>query len=311
MLTIAAKGSPRGFRKIMSVSLVLGLAALTLCPLFVSSSDSNGARRLMSLRGEMTDVNAETLELIALLPPADQEEARVLLKAGELTDLFDDDYEDEARELLDYEDAARELITGQQKQDRHVKNNEDRRNHDLQDMLGRQPTDAEIEGKSFNGHRLTMRDLRRSQRAMARMLLRLTPEQRKIRTAKITKARHYKDLAIVLGRNPTEAEVRHSEEVGHHAALQEIRRKEVQEATRREMHRADLLAALGRDPTDEELDSSLKVGHSETMRGIRRRGGNLANDSHAEKRWRSPSYTNLRTALRQKRQAARKVRREN
>jgi len=201
----------------MSVSLVLGLAALTLCPLFVSSSDSNGARRLMSLRGEMTDVNAETLELIALLPPADQEEAMVLLKGGELADLYDGDYEDEARELLDYEDAARELITGQQKQDRHVKNNEDRRNHDLQDILGRVPTEAEVEGKSSTGHRPTMRDIRRKQRAMARMLLRLTPEARKIRTAKISKARHYKDLAIVLGRNPTEAEVEHSEKIGHHA----------------------------------------------------------------------------------------------
>jgi len=281
----------------MLLSLVLGLAALAPGPLFVSS--------------EMTDVNAETLELIALLPPADQEEAMVLLKGGELADLYDGDNEDEARELLDYEDAARELLTAEDQHDRHVKNNEDRRNHDLQDILGRVPTDAEVEGKSSTGHRPTMRDIRRKQRAMARMLLRLTPEARKIRTAKISKARHYKDLAIVLGRNPTEAEVEHSEKIGHHAALQEIRRQEVQAATRREMHHADLLAALGRDPTDAELDSSLKVGHSETMRGIRRRGGNLANDSHGEKRWRSPSYVSLRKELRQKRQAARKLRREN
>jgi len=90
-----------------------------------------------------------------------------------------------------------------------------------------------------------------------------------------------------------------------------VNREEVQAGKRKNMLHAALLAALGRDPTDAELDSSLKIGHSATMRAIRRRGGHLANDSYAEKRWRSAKYVNLRKELRQKRQAARKLRRGN
>jgi len=262
MLSTAAQGSPRSFRKIMSVSFVLGLTALAL----VSRSDFNGARRLMLLRGEMTDVNAETLELI----------------------------EDEAHELLDYEDTTRELYTSGSA----YKNG-----------------GGYTVGNAYSGLSLKVRSAlnaqqRRKKRARARKKPRITRKEKKIRQVQTNKVRHFKDLAIVLGRDPTEAELEHSEKVGYHEAIQEIRRKYVQAAKRRKMHHADLLAALDRDPTDAEVDSSLEIGHSKTMRAIHRRGGHLANDSHGEKRWRSAKYVNLRDELRQKRQAFRKMKRQ-
>jgi len=88
-------------------------------------------------------------------------------------------------------------------------------------------------------------------------------------------------------------------------------REEVQEKRGWDMLHAELLAALGREPTNDELNSSMNRGLPETMRKIRRRGGHLANDSYAEKRWRSAKYVSLRKELRQERQAARKARREN
>jgi len=87
--------------------------------------------------------------------------------------------------------------------------------------------------------------------------------------------------------------------------------EEVQEKRGWDMLHAELLAALGREPTNDELNSSMNRGLPETMRKIRRRGGHLANDSYAEKRWRSAKYVSLRKELRQERQAARKARREN
>jgi len=323
----------------MSVSLVLGLAALTLCPLFVSGSDFNGARRLMSLRDDGAQVlvdyhdTTRELQMVRNLPITEDDGWRQVVGKG--TRLFNKITKDIDGD--NFKTLIRAGCTHADKSDRYCivrRFCDSCSSDDHVDIYYKRISPIP---KNTNFLDVFLNDWSDKPDNLMHVDFELysTYEDAIRGENQWTFCNYSSGTGTGFPRdcgpngkvdNQWNSYVKEGGAAGDHGFYVEmpklgssalthtnqhgmrLTRKQVQEERGRNMLHAELLAALGREPTYDEFNSSLNRGLPETMRAIRRRGGHLANDSYAEKRWRSAKYVNLRKELREKRRAARNAR---